>query len=76
MKNHKFIGSTKDEIFCVRGIDLFSCKWYSAGECASVVNPENGKLYSFSSYYIQYGSKKVEFIAGKDEYGNWLFFEN
>ncbi len=76
MKLHNFIGRTKDEIFCIKGIDLFRYKWYSGGKCASVINPENGKMYSFSSYYIEYGKKKLEFIAGKDEYGNWLFFED
>lgn len=76
MKFHNFIGSTKDEVFCIKGIDLFRYRWYSGGECATVINPENGKMYSYSSYYIEYGKKKLGFIAGKDEYGNWLFFEN
>lgn len=76
MKKHSFIGSTTDNIFCIKGVDLFRYKWISGGECASVVNPETGKLYSFSVYYIKYGEKEMEFIAGKDEYGKWLFFEN
>ena len=76
MKAHKFIGSSRDDVFCIKGVDLFRYKWYSAGDCSPVVNPENGRLYSFSAYYINYGDKKLEFIAGKDENDNWLFFEN
>lgn len=76
MKAHKFLGSTNDEVFCVKGVDYFRNRWFSGGECASVVNPENGKIYSFSSYYFEIGKKKYEFIAGKDEHGKWLFFEN
>ena len=52
MKAHKFIGSSRDDVFCIKGVDLFRYKWYSAGECSPVVNPENGRLYSFSAYYI------------------------
>lgn len=76
MKKHNFIGSANENVFCIKGIDLFRYKWITTGECAYVVNPETEKVYSFSVYSIAYGNKTLEFVAGKDEYGNWLFFEN
>lgn len=76
MKKHNFIGSTNENVFCIKGIDLFRYKWSTTGQCAYVVNPKNQKVYSFSVYSIAYGGKTLEFAAGKDEYGNWLFFEN
>ncbi len=70
MKNYRFIGKTSKESFLIKGINVFSEKWKTTGECISVVNPQNGKNYTFSKYIID----DVEFVAGKDSYGYWLFF--
>ncbi|MEE0914533.1 MAG: hypothetical protein U0L76_08135 [Ruminococcus sp.] len=68
--NYRFIGKTSKETFLIKGINVFSEKWMRTGECATVINPQNGRSYVFSKYM----SGDVEFVAGKDANGYWLFF--
>lgn len=70
MKNYRFVGKTSKDSFLIKGINVFSEKWKHAGGCATVINPQNGKSYVFSKYI----SSGVEFVAGKDASGYWLFF--
>ena len=60
-KNYRFVGKTSKDSFLIKGFNVFSEKWKHAGGCASVTNPQNGRTY-------------VEFVAGKDANGYWLFF--
>ncbi len=70
IKNYRYVGRTSKEVFVIKGINVFSEKWKHAGGCASVIYPVNGKTYVFSKYI----SGGVEFVAGKDANGYWLFF--
>ncbi|HBM98848.1 MAG TPA: hypothetical protein DD413_05415 [Ruminococcus sp.] len=70
MANYRFAGKTSKEVFLIKGINVFSEKWTHAGGCVTVTNPQNGKSYVFSKYI----SNGIEFVAGKDSYGYWLFF--
>ncbi|MEE1319129.1 MAG: hypothetical protein UHD05_06420 [Ruminococcus sp.] len=69
-ENYRFIGKTSKETFVIKGINVFSEKWRHAGGCATVTNPQNGRSYVFSKYLCG----DVEFVAGKDANGYWLFF--
>ena len=69
-KNYRFVGKTSKDSFLIKGFNVFSEKWKHAGGCASVTNPQNGRTYVFSKYE----SCGVEFVAGKDANGYWLFF--
>lgn len=70
MANYRFAGKTSKDSFLIKGINVFSEKWTHTGGCVTVTNPQNGKSYVFSKYT----SNGVEFVAGKDSYGYWLFF--
>jgi hypothetical protein len=70
MNNYRFVGKTSKDSFIIKGINVFSEKWTHAGGCATVINPQNDKSYVFSKYT----SGGVEFVAGKDANGYWLFF--
>ncbi len=70
MNNFRYAGKTSKEAFWIKGINVFAEKWIHAGGCAAVTNPQNGKTYVFSKYI----SGGVEFVAGKDSNGYWLFF--
>lgn len=70
IKNYRFLGKTSKDVFVIKGINVFSEKWRGAGGCATVINPQDGKTYVFSKYICD----SVEFVAGKDAYGYWLFF--
>lgn len=70
MSNYRFAGKTSKELFLIKGINVFAEKWVHAGGCATVTNPQNKKTYVFSKYI----SGGVEFVAGKDSNGYWLFF--
>lgn len=70
MSNYRFAGKTSKELFLIKGINVFAEKWVRAGGCATVTNPQNGKTYVFSKYI----SGGIEFVAGKDSNGYWLFF--
>ncbi len=70
MANYRFAGKTAKNSFLIKGLNVFSEKWTPAGDCATVTNPQNGKSYVFSKYI----SNGIEFVAGKDSQGYWLFF--
>ena len=70
MSEHRFLGKTSKEYFVIRGINVFSERWNGAGGCATVTNPQDNCTYTFSKYIC----KGVEFIAGRDKHGYWLFF--
>lgn len=70
MKSYRFLGKTSKDSFIIKGINVFNEKWRGAGGCAAVVNPLDNKTYTFSKYI----SGGVEFVAGKDSHGYWLFF--
>ncbi len=74
MKNYKYLGKSNGKKFCIEGVDVFSHKWKTLGECDIVLEPGTKKPFSFSMYEIETDSKKVNFLAGKfdDEY--WSFF--
>ena len=61
MKNYRFVGKTSKEAFLIKGINVFNERWIHEGSCAS---------YVFSKYI----SGGVEFVAGRDASGYWLFF--
>lgn len=75
MASHAFLGSASNGIFCIRGINLFKCKWETVGDCETVFDPKTKAPYSFSVYKITVGSQTVEFIAGEKSDGVWLFYE-
>lgn len=70
MANYRFVGKTSKEVFVIKGINVFAERWIHTGGCATVTNPQNNKSYVFSKYL----SGGVEFVAGKDTQGYWLFF--
>lgn len=69
-KNYRFAGKTSKDSFCIKGINVFAERWIHMGGCATVTNPQTGVNYVFSKY----SSGGVEFVAGKDSNGYWLFF--
>lgn len=75
MKKYSYIGKSDGRKFCIEGIDVFSCTWYSLGECDIVLEPETKKPYSFSFYRVENGSKTVDFLAGKFSDGKWGFYK-
>lgn len=70
MNSYRYAGKTSKDLFLIKGVNVFAEKWARAGSCATVTNPEDGKTYIFSKYI----SGGVEFAAGKDRNGYWLFF--
>ncbi len=70
MNSYRFAGKTSKELFLIKGINVFAERWVRTGKCATVTNPENGKTCVLSKYE----SGGVEFLAGKDSNGYWLFF--
>ena len=68
--SYRFIGKTSKDVFMIKGVNVFSEKWMRTGECVTVTNPQNGRSYVFSKYL----SGDVEFVAGKDVNGYWLFY--
>jgi len=70
MKNYRYVGKTSKEVFLIKGINVFGERWVHTGGCADVINPQTGIGYVFSKY----SSGGVEFVAGKDSNGYWLFF--
>ncbi len=75
MNNYTYLGRSNGKKFCIEGIDVFSHKWNSLGECDIVLEPQTKKPYSFSFYTIDSGTKKVEFLAGKFSDGDWGFYK-
>lgn len=70
MTEYRFLGKTSKDFFVIKGINVFAEKWKGLGGCATVINPLDKKTYTFSKY----SSSNVQFVAGKDRYGYWLFF--
>ena len=75
MKNYTFLGRSDGRRFCIEGIDVFSNKWQSQGECDIVLEPDTKKPYSFSIYKIETPSKTISFLAGKFRDGSWGFYQ-
>ena len=74
MKNYNYLGKSNGKKFCIQGIDVFSHKWKSLGECDIVLQPDTKKPYSFSVYEIETDSRVVKFLAGKFDDDDWAFF--
>lgn len=74
MKNYNYLGKSDGRKFCIEGVDVFSHKWKTLGECDIVLEPKTNKPFSFSMYEIEADNRTVKFLAGKfdDEY--WSFF--
>lgn len=70
MNGYRFLGKTSKEVFVIKGMNVFSEKWIHNGGCVTVTNPQNNKSYVLSKYI----SCGVEFAAGKDAQGYWMFF--
>ncbi len=75
MKNYTFLGRSNGRKFCIEGIDVFSNKWQTLGECDIVLEPETKKPYSFSIYRISTASKTITFAAGKFSDSTWGFYQ-
>ncbi|GHU81297.1 hypothetical protein AGMMS50284_0630 [Clostridia bacterium] len=74
MKKHEYIGTSSDDKFCIRGIDIFKYKWNTIGDVAVVIDPTSKKPRNFSAYKITVGGKDITFLAGKLSNGSWGFF--
>lgn len=74
MKKYTFLGRSDGSKFCIEGIDVFTHKWRSLGECDIVIDPSDKKPYSFSRYSISTATKEIYFLAGKFRDDNWGFF--
>ncbi len=69
-RSYKFVGQTFKNCFVIEGINVFSEKWIQEGSCVAVTNPHNGRQYIFSKYICG----EIEFVAGQDSNGYWLFY--
>ncbi len=74
MKKYIFLGRSDGNKFCIKGLDAFSHKWQSQGECDIVLDPEDKTPYSFSKYRIITESGEIEFLAGKFRDDMWGFY--
>ncbi len=74
MKNYTFLGYSNGNRFCIEGVDVFSHKWQTLGECDIVLAPETKKPYSFSVYQVQSGSRCITFLAGRFDDERWGFY--
>ena len=75
MKEYTYLGKSDGRRFCIDGVDVFSRKWRSLGECDIVLHPETKKPYSFSVYSIETAGKNIVFLAGKFDGDDWGFFK-
>ncbi|MEE0858568.1 MAG: hypothetical protein U0M12_03755 [Acutalibacteraceae bacterium] len=77
MKNYNFLGYSKNEKFCIKGIDVFKYNWIMLGQAVVVIDPETGQPRNFSAYKIKINeNKEILFVAGKPSSDNrWLFFD-
>lgn len=75
MKSYTFLGRSDGRRFCIEGIDVFSNKWQSLGECDIVLEPDTKKPYNFSIYKIVTASKEITFLAGKFNDNSWGFYQ-
>lgn len=69
-----YIGRAIGRKFALRGINVFEFKWKTTGMVHTVYDPETDKAYSLNSYYISPVGGDINFIAGKDDKGSWMFF--
>lgn len=77
MKNYSFLGYSKNEKFCIKGIDIFKYNWIMLGQAVVVLAPESEQPKNFSAYKIKINdNKEIRFVAGKESPdGRWLFFD-
>lgn len=75
MKNYTFLGKTSGKKFCIDGIDVFTHKWRSHGECDIVLEPKTKQPYSFSVYTVETDDKTIKFLAGKFDNDDWAFYK-
>jgi len=76
MKNYTFLGYSKNEKFCIRGIDIFKFNWIMLGKVVVVIDPRSGQPKNFSAYRVQINNtKEIKFVAGRVQDGNWAFFD-
>ena len=76
MKNYNYLGKSNGKKFCIQGIDVFSHKWKSLGECDIVLQPDTKKPYSFSFYKIKAPDREITFLAGKFSDDTWGFYQD
>ena len=74
MKQYTFLGRSDGVRFCIEGVDVFSCKWESLGECDIVLDPEDKTPYSFSRYRVTTSTRTIDFLAGKFRDDSWGFY--
>lgn len=75
MKEYTYLGKSDGKRFCIDGVDVFSHKWRSFGECDIVLHPQTKKPYSFSVYTIETPGKNIRFLAGKFDGDDWVFYK-
>lgn len=74
MKDYMFMGYSNGKKFCINGIDVFTHKWITLGECDIVLEPTTKKPYSFSLYKVESGDRTVTFLAGQFSDERWGFY--
>lgn len=74
MKKYTFLGRSDGNRFCIEGIDVFTHKWQSLGECDIVIDPTDKRPYSFSRYRVKTSSKEIDFLAGRFSDDKWGFY--
>lgn len=75
MKKYTYLGKSNGKRFCIDGVDVFSNKWRTKGECDIVLDPKTNEPYSFSVYTIEKTDKTVTFLAGHFDDDDWSFFK-
>lgn len=76
MKDYRFLGYSKNDKFCINGLDVFKYDWIMLGKAVVVINPSDNVPKNFSVYKIKINdTKEIYFIAGKETDGNWAFFD-
>ncbi len=75
MKEYTYLGKSGGKRFCIEGIDVFSHRWRSLGECDIVFHPDTGKPYSFSVYTVETAERSIRFLAGKFDDDDWAFYK-
>mgnify|MGYP001029915316 FL=1 len=76
MKNYSYLGSSKNEKFCIKGIDVFKYNWITIGAVVVVLDPNTKQPRNFSDYKVQITeNKEIKFVAGKTQDGNWAFYD-
>lgn len=76
MKSYAFLGYSKNNKFCIKGIDIFKYNWIMLGEVVVVIEPKSGQPRNFSAYKVEISkTKEICFVAGKVQDGVWAFFD-